>query len=63
MPLIGRMIERATENQPTPRSHAATPTGRAPRFARDPGHFAIKKPSNHTAKPEQQALEIEGGVA
>ncbi len=63
VPLIGRMIERATENQPAPTPHAATPTGRAPRFARDPGHFATRKPSNHKAEPEQQSLEMEGGVA
>jgi transposase len=63
VPLIGRMIERATENQPAPTPLAATPTGRPPRFARDPGHFATRKPSHHKAKPEQQALEMEGGVA
>jgi hypothetical protein len=63
VPLIGRMIERATENQPTPKPHAARSTGRAPRFARDPGHFATHKPSNHKENPDQQALEIEGGVA
>jgi hypothetical protein len=63
VPLIGRMIERATENQsalipPAPRSSA-----RPPRFARDPGHFATRKPAKHKAKSEQQSLEIEGGVA
>jgi hypothetical protein len=63
VPLIGRMIERVTENQPAPVSPAATKPGRAPRFARDPGHFATRKPSNHKATPEQQALEMEGGVA
>jgi transposase len=61
--LIGRMIERATEHQATPTAPTARPTGRTPRFARDPGHFATKKPSNPKAKPEQQALEVEGGVA
>jgi hypothetical protein len=61
--LIGRMIERATENQPAPATPVARPTGRQPRFARDPGHFATKKPSNHKAEPEQQALDVEGGVA
>jgi len=63
VPLIGRMIERATENQPGLTPAMAAKPGRAPRFARDPGHFATKKPSNHKAEPEQQALEIEGGVA
>jgi hypothetical protein len=63
VPLIGRMIERATENQPAPARTTPRP-GRAPRFARDPGHFATtKKPSNHKANPEQQTLGIEGGVA
>ena len=62
VPLIGRMIERATENQPAPTKPAAR-TGRPPRFARDPGHFATHKPSNHKANPEQQTLEVEGGVA
>ena len=61
--LIGRMIERATENQPAPAAPAARSTGRHPRFARDPGHFATKKPANPTAKPDQQTLEVEGGVA
>ena len=61
--LIGRMIERATENQPAPAAPATRPTGRTPRFARDPGHFVTKKPSSHRAKPEQQALGVEGGVA
>jgi transposase len=60
--LIGRMIERATENQPLP-ARSTAKTGRAPRFARDPDHFATKKPSNHNRNPGQQALEIKGGVA
>jgi hypothetical protein len=63
VPLIGRMIERATENQPAPTAPAARPTGRAPRFARDPGHFATQKPSNHKPNVEQQSLQVEGGVA
>jgi hypothetical protein len=62
VPLIGRMIERATENQPIP-TKTDTRTGRSPRFARDPGHFATRKPNNHKANPEQQSLEVEGGVA
>jgi hypothetical protein len=63
VPLIGRMIDRATENQPAPTPAAGSRSGRAARFARDPGHFATKKPSNHKANPEQQILEVEGGVA
>jgi hypothetical protein len=63
VPLIGRMIERATENQPAPTPHAARSTGRAPRFARDASHFATHKPRPHKQNTEQQALEIEGGVA
>jgi hypothetical protein len=62
VPLIGRMMERATENQPLP-TRATARTGRAARFARDPGHFATKKPSHHKANPEQQKLGVEGGVA
>lgn len=66
VPLIGRMIERGMENQPAPTLQAARPAGRAPRFARDPDHFATtktKKPGNHKGKTEQQTLEMEGGVA
>jgi hypothetical protein len=62
VPLIGRMIERATENQPVP-TKTNTRTGRPARFARDPDHFATKKPSNHNENPEQQTLQVEGGVA
>jgi hypothetical protein len=62
VPLIGRMIERATENQPVP-SRAANKNTAAPRFARDPGHFATRKPSNHKGFSDQQALGAEGGVA
>jgi hypothetical protein len=63
VPLIGRMIARATENQPAPTAPAGRPTGRQPRFARDPGQFATHKPPNHKANVEQQVLEVEGGVA
>jgi hypothetical protein len=35
------MLERATENEP-PAPVPASPAG-APRFARDPGHFAVVK--------------------
>jgi hypothetical protein len=63
VPLIGRMIERATENQPAPTAPKTKPTGRQPRFARDPGHFATGKPSIPIAHAEQQTFEVEGGVA
>jgi transposase len=63
VPLIGRMIDRATENQPAPTPATMSRFGRTPRFARDLGHFATKKPSNHKANPEQQAIDAEGGVA
>jgi hypothetical protein len=56
------MIERATENQTLP-TRAVPRPGRTPRFARDPGHFATRKPSHHKANSEQQALGLEGGVA
>jgi hypothetical protein len=62
VPLIGRMIERGTEHQPLP-SRATPHSARTPRFARDPGHFATHKPASHTDKPEQSALDLEGGVA
>jgi hypothetical protein len=60
--LVGRMIERATENQALPPRAVPRPA-RTPRFARDHRHFATTNSSNHKANPEQQALEIEGGVA
>ena len=63
VPLIGRMIERATEHQSIPAAPKARPTGRAPRFARDPGHFATKKPSTPKVRVEQPELKAEGGVA
>jgi transposase len=63
VPLIGRMIERATENQPSPNPRELTPPGRTPRFARDPGHFATKKARSDQENPDQPALQIEGGVA
>jgi transposase len=63
VPLIGRMIARATENQPAPTAPATPTTGRPPRFARDPGHFATQKPSIAKANVEQQSFEVEGGVA
>ena len=60
--LIGRMIERATEHQTLP-ARAVPRPGRTPRFARDLGHFATRKPSSHSENPAQQALGLEGGVA
>ena len=63
VPLIGRMIERATENQQPAPARPVTRTGRPPRFARDPGHFATKKPNNHKENSEQLSLKTEGGVA
>src|ERR1700730_15443771 len=44
-PLIGGMIERATETAPTDRP-AATPVAPG-RFERDPQHFATNKPKRH----------------
>jgi hypothetical protein len=53
--LIGRMIERATESDPSDRPPVAAVT--AARFARDPEHFATRKPkrrngSSRTDNPE-----------
>ena len=47
--LIGRMLERATENGPAATPPAA-PVGEviAPRFARDPDHFAVEGPATGT---------------
>ena len=41
VPLIGRMIERGTEAAPVP---PARRSAKAPRFARDPSHFAADRP-------------------
>jgi hypothetical protein len=62
VPLIGRMLERGTENQPAP-ARTAPKRGRPPRFARDPGHFATQKPSSGNGKPPQSTAGREGGVA
>ena len=62
VPLIGRMIERATENAPPLARSASTATA-TPRFARDPGHFATHKPAGRNENVEQAALNLEGGVA
>jgi hypothetical protein len=62
VPLIGRMIERATENAPA-LARIAPKSGHTPRFARDAGHFATKKPGGHNGNVEQPALDLKGGVA
>ncbi len=46
--LIGRMLERATENVDTPSAPAAAGTVVAARFARDPGEFATPRPATGT---------------
>ncbi len=60
--LIGRMIDKATESAPAPTPTTSTTSKRA-RFARDPGHFATKKPSNHNDSLPAQLFDAEGGVA
>jgi hypothetical protein len=47
--LIGRMLERATENTHTPTTPPA-PAAEVitPRFARDPDHFAVDRPATGT---------------
>jgi hypothetical protein len=58
--LIGRMIERATENT-EPAAPAPRTAGPA-RFARDPNHFATtRRPPSDRAQPE--LFGTEGGVA
>ena len=70
--LIGRMLERATENQQPPSPTAPTPP--AGRFARTPEHFASGGPkpphSGATPGPEgassglsEDGSEAEGGAA
>jgi hypothetical protein len=48
--LIGRMLERATESTDAAAPAAAVPAGEVitPRFARDPGHFAVERPATGT---------------
>jgi hypothetical protein len=46
--LIGRMLDRATENQPSDTPARAAGTVIPARFARDPGHFAITRPATGT---------------
>jgi hypothetical protein len=63
VPLIGRMIERGTENQPPVQTRTIPNSGRPPRFARDPGHFATQKANSRKGNPRQQRLDVGGGVA
>jgi hypothetical protein len=60
--LIGRMIDKATESTPAPILATSTASKRA-RFARDPGHFATKKSSNHKDSLPSQLFDNQGGVA
>ena len=48
--LIGRMLERATENTGTSTPTTSAPVGDVitPRFARDPEHFAVERPATGT---------------
>lgn len=48
--LIGRMLERATENTDTSTPTTPAPAGEVvtPRFARDPDHFAVERPATGT---------------
>ena len=48
--LIGRMLERATENTDTSTPTMSPPAGEVitPRFARDPDHFAVDRPATGT---------------
>ncbi len=48
--LIARMLERATENTATSMPAGPAPAGEVitPRFARDPGEFAIERPATGT---------------
>jgi hypothetical protein len=59
VPLIGRMIERATEADTieAPATSAATPA----RFARDAEHFATAKHTRGHGQAER--LDATGGVA
>jgi hypothetical protein len=43
VPLIGRMIERATENDPRIKRTTPPKASAAGRFARDEEHFAVQK--------------------
>jgi transposase len=61
VPLIGRMIERATEDVEA----AAPPQGstNTARFARDPSHFATTRRPSGTDATELELFDAEGGVA
>jgi transposase len=59
VPLIGRMLERGTENNPAATS--APPGPKRARFARDPSHFATKRPTAGDIQPE--LFGDRGGVA
>lgn len=59
--LIARMIERATETA-TVASPPAVSAAKAARFARDPSHFATRRPSPKTVDP-QRLFDDQGGVA
>jgi transposase len=51
VPLIGRMIERATENDPAPgTANKANNTAEPARFERSPEHFATNKTDKHDAE-------------
>jgi hypothetical protein len=59
--LIGRMIERATENDTTATPPASTPRpSTSTRFARDPSHFATTKPDTST---QPELFDATDGVA
>jgi hypothetical protein len=60
--LIGRMLERGTENTPAATSAPAAP--KRARFARDPSHFATTRRPPDGEPPEQPELvDDRGGVA
>lgn len=62
VPLIGRMIERATETAADSSTPAATV--KAGRFARDPEHFATQKPKRNKAEgAASDATDANGGAA
>ena len=57
--LIGRMLDRATENATTDQA-APAPAAAPARFARDPQHFASKRSPR---VPAATPASTEGGVA
>lgn len=64
VPLIGRMIERATEGHDALTRPPQSP-GKPARFERDPQHFATTRPTRaQTPADGQQELgDAEGGAA